>query len=216
MGQAQFLFYWSPDRNYLPGMVGWAFGRPPLWSRWHTSARKSWIIFCIRDQSRYVTSQWETSLHCNDVSHWPDIYLGWSLCIMPGLQWPTLGIAIRYSIHMPLQRGLDITMDATMSIRPLDNKAITQSISCQRNSLQHTFIFWDFLQICKVRYLHFIFHYWSNIWMISINQLGKMPTNFTPIYINQTNCSICCINNKNYDISFAVNQYFLYVAYQQK
>ena len=33
----------------------------------------------FRDQSRYAPSQWETSLHCNDVSHWPGAYLDWSL-----------------------------------------------------------------------------------------------------------------------------------------
>ena len=33
-----------------------------------------------RDQSRYAPSQLETSLLCNDVSHWMGEYLGWS-CI---------------------------------------------------------------------------------------------------------------------------------------
>ena len=32
-----------------------------------------------RDQSRYEPSQWETSSHCNDVSHWLGTYLDWSL-----------------------------------------------------------------------------------------------------------------------------------------
>ena len=38
-------------------------------------------LFCPipRDQSRYVPSQWETSLHCNDVSHWLGTYLDRSL-----------------------------------------------------------------------------------------------------------------------------------------
>ena len=31
------------------------------------------------DQSRYAPSQWETSLHCNYVSHWLGTYLNWSL-----------------------------------------------------------------------------------------------------------------------------------------
>ena len=31
-----------------------------------------------RDQSRYAPSQWETSLYCNDVSHWLGAYLDWS------------------------------------------------------------------------------------------------------------------------------------------
>ena len=32
-----------------------------------------------RDQSRYAPSQWEMSLHCNDISHWLGPYLDWSL-----------------------------------------------------------------------------------------------------------------------------------------
>ena len=32
-----------------------------------------------RDQSGYAPSQWETSLHCNDVSHWLGAYPDWSL-----------------------------------------------------------------------------------------------------------------------------------------
>ena len=32
-----------------------------------------------RDQSRYAPSEWETSLQCNNVSHWLGTYLGWSL-----------------------------------------------------------------------------------------------------------------------------------------
>ena len=40
------------------------------------------------DQSRYAPSQWETSLHCNDVSHWLSPYLDWSLqCNV----WPATG-----------------------------------------------------------------------------------------------------------------------------
>ena len=32
-----------------------------------------------RDLYRYAPSPWETSLHCNDVSHWLGAYLDWSL-----------------------------------------------------------------------------------------------------------------------------------------
>ena len=35
--------------------------------------------YILRDQSRYSPSQWETSLQCNDVSHWLGAYLDWSL-----------------------------------------------------------------------------------------------------------------------------------------
>ena len=31
-----------------------------------------------RDQSWYALSQWETSLQCNDISHWLGAYLDWS------------------------------------------------------------------------------------------------------------------------------------------
>ena len=39
----------------------------------------NWALDRDRDQSRYVLCQWETSLHCNDVSHWLGTYLDWSL-----------------------------------------------------------------------------------------------------------------------------------------
>ena len=44
----------------------------------------SWPIPTImnRDQSRYTPSQWETSLHCNDVPHWLVAFLDWSLMEM--------------------------------------------------------------------------------------------------------------------------------------
>ena len=40
-------------------------------------------IYLCRDQSRHVPSQWETSLHCDNVSHWLRPYLDWSLSLMP-------------------------------------------------------------------------------------------------------------------------------------
>ena len=41
----------------------------------------------VRDQSSYEGSQWETSLHCNDVSHWLGAYLGRSLWSMTNVKW---------------------------------------------------------------------------------------------------------------------------------
>ena len=38
-----------------------------------------WEFLGYRDQSRYVPSQWETSLQCNDISHWLGEHLDWSL-----------------------------------------------------------------------------------------------------------------------------------------
>ena len=40
-----------------------------------------------RDQSRYAPSQSETSLQCNDVSHWLGAHLDWSLCAI--IMWST-------------------------------------------------------------------------------------------------------------------------------
>ena len=45
---------------------------------------KAWRILIsklttARDQSRYVPSQWEPLLQCNDISHWLREYLDWSL-----------------------------------------------------------------------------------------------------------------------------------------
>ena len=37
------------------------------------------LLSPIRNQSSYMPSQWETSLQCNDVSHWLGTYLDWSL-----------------------------------------------------------------------------------------------------------------------------------------
>ena len=49
--------------------MGWHFG-------WH---RNYQLKINIRDKTRYAPSQWETSLHCNKVSHWLGTYLDWSL-----------------------------------------------------------------------------------------------------------------------------------------
>ena len=38
------------------------------------------VYFAVsRDQSKFAPSQWETLLHCNDVSHWLGACLNWSL-----------------------------------------------------------------------------------------------------------------------------------------
>ena len=37
----------------------------------------------------YAPGQWETSLHCNDVSHWLGAYLNWSLHIVP-ISWKAI------------------------------------------------------------------------------------------------------------------------------
>ena len=45
----------------------------------HSKCRKISPDLIGRDQSRCAPSQCETSLHCNDVSHWLGAYLDWSL-----------------------------------------------------------------------------------------------------------------------------------------
>ena len=51
----------------------------PNWiMSWNESERREADCSC-RNQSRYVPSQWETSLQCNDVSHWLGAYLNRSL-----------------------------------------------------------------------------------------------------------------------------------------
>ena len=53
----------------------------PWWPYLHQCPSVQRIQFM--DQSRYAPSQWETSLHCNDVSHWLGTYLNWSLQFCP-------------------------------------------------------------------------------------------------------------------------------------
>ena len=53
---------------------------PPVNSRVKLCEKKAWCDdYTIRDQPRYAPSQWETALHCNDISHWLGAYLDWSL-----------------------------------------------------------------------------------------------------------------------------------------
>ena len=51
--------------------------------RWSDNASSQGISSYCRDQSRYVPSQWEMLLHCNDISHWLGAYLDWSLNCLP-------------------------------------------------------------------------------------------------------------------------------------
>ena len=39
------------------------------------------ILYVCRDHSGYGLSQWETTLHCNVVSHWQSPCTEWSLCL---------------------------------------------------------------------------------------------------------------------------------------
>ena len=57
----------------LPWLISW---------RGMIMAIYTWLAcpeMTCRDQSSYAPSQWETSLHCYNVSHWLGPYLDWSL-----------------------------------------------------------------------------------------------------------------------------------------
>ena len=63
-----------PGAKKVPGTQ-----QPPWWLDVGSSAfrwfLRYWRVGILRDKSKYATSQWETSLQCNDVSHWLDAYL---------------------------------------------------------------------------------------------------------------------------------------------
>ena len=50
-----------------------------FWHKVEEIAVCSCYSMFLRDQSRYAPNQWETSLQCNDVSHWLGAHLDWSL-----------------------------------------------------------------------------------------------------------------------------------------
>ena len=56
----------------------WYWHVKPEYSISNFSRVKCWCYKCIKDQSRYAPSQWETLSHFNDVSHWLGAYLDWS------------------------------------------------------------------------------------------------------------------------------------------
>ena len=68
---------------------------------------KQWILSGLasqcRDQSRYVPNQWETSLHCNHVSHWLSAYLDWSLPVFTGPHWHHCSLTAPQSHHVSCQ-----------------------------------------------------------------------------------------------------------------
>ena len=69
-------------------LIGWVHIRNDLWLlKDHTYSRLFGYVKIIarslpfsRDHSVYVPSQWETTLQCNVVSHWPVTYTKWSMC----------------------------------------------------------------------------------------------------------------------------------------
>ena len=46
---------------------------------WHERTSTRWHSYHFRDDSRLTSSQWETVLLCNNVSHWLDTNLEWAL-----------------------------------------------------------------------------------------------------------------------------------------
>ena len=74
--------------NVTPFLIGWGHIRNDLWLlKDHTYSRLFGYVKIIarslpfsRDHSVYVPSQWETTLQCNVVSHWPVTYTKLSMC----------------------------------------------------------------------------------------------------------------------------------------
>ena len=79
----------SLDATYYNAVKGGtSLSYVPMYRQERLWVGSSWIHKNIcRDQSRYVPSQWEMSLDCNDVSHWLGTYLGWSLHRYAPIQW---------------------------------------------------------------------------------------------------------------------------------
>ena len=65
--------YWMHAKKSVEGTLGYRV------KKWIQNLKVIDCWFHTRDQSRYAPSQWETSLQCNDVSHWLGAYLDWSL-----------------------------------------------------------------------------------------------------------------------------------------
>ena len=82
--------YWEPLN-----LERWSWnnnGIEPIHRWWHicSSTMLPVVSQYNRDQSRYAPSQWETSVHCNNVSHWLGAYLDWSLpihAVIPSIIW---------------------------------------------------------------------------------------------------------------------------------
>ena len=75
----------------------WGNDHKPLLC-WGAYNRTSFSYLISKDQSMNAPSQWEMSLQYNDVSHWLDTYLDWSLeqyiaepwILVTGLIWCTI------------------------------------------------------------------------------------------------------------------------------
>ena len=88
----------------------------------------------FRDQSRYGPSQWETSLHCKDISNWLGAYLNWSLCLTR-MGNPIVEIRQSYDHHID-----GLVQDCSNSIA----NALELLQSCTNPSIspQWDFLFW--------------------------------------------------------------------------
>ena len=73
---------WSNPEGYqkVPGSLQHLLYRSSSW---------------CREQSRYIPSQWETLLQCNDISHWLGTYLDWSLFMW----WPFISAQVSHPCH---------------------------------------------------------------------------------------------------------------------
>ena len=86
------LMAWLRDHIEVWGMTSsFVYSRDPVTDKT--------VIFTwpSRDQFRYAPSQWETSLHCNDVSHWLGACIDWSLAL-----YQYRLVSYQHSCHRPL------------------------------------------------------------------------------------------------------------------
>ena len=60
----------------------WNYRKPPLNSGWVSNDSNWGLSSDVRDDSRFVPSQWETAILCSDVSHWLGTSLESALDVM--------------------------------------------------------------------------------------------------------------------------------------
>ena len=70
----------SPEakRLFIPKSRAFAIQASHIYIR--TTYNRILFSLCYRDHFVYARSKWETTLHCNVVSHWLGAYTKWSLC----------------------------------------------------------------------------------------------------------------------------------------
>ena len=120
--QVNITLEWMPEDitdavSVLVQVMAWSHQATSLYSNqcWPRSlvaycvTRPGWVNqarrYTCSDQFRYAPSQWETSLHCNDASHWLGAYLDWSLHMVTGQSFLQV-LSIEYLINVCINTGL--------------------------------------------------------------------------------------------------------------